>query len=551
MALRALGFKPSAVYRGGGVHIIAYRGAELDELLKAVTPALPSLHGLRDALAEFADAFKVVTREVVKKKFGVNWAYDVRNENFFKKLNEIIIMVENYVYRNIAVERGPLDTSGQLPKTVIRLKLGGKEIASINVYWTGKELYARFAGSRENAERLASVIKALGGEAVVKRIGRGWVVQLYTDGIIAIRHDGWLNAVRGFVDDLKGEGLISEDRHEQLVRDLEAGPNVVKLVSAEFTVYYTNKGIEIKYHTRNENPKNATVDALKARGLREGEHFTVTEQDRGYRISVVKEAYAKAVETLAHSGLKEGEHYTVDSEKREIHVKKEHKDTVVNALKGAGLEKGKHFTVKRGGRYVIHITYDGLREIQRMALSGDLEAERFIRELEDVLRRRYGDGAVEKLVEVLTPAREEGTAELPLMVYDDKGNVVARVVDLRYEFVENGNPVSQCAGRDCRLRVVVEYELPSGERRQFKMEWYWAEKREKKGQDTVTYYYEAARPTVKDEVEVAVLKTLTGKAKRGRVWLYADQLEALRRFKSLEDAVDQWRAGKPQKHEQN
>ncbi|WP_333639578.1 PaRep2b protein, partial [Pyrobaculum aerophilum] len=107
---------------------------------EALVPELPTLHGLRDALAEFADAFKVVTREVVKRKFGINWAYDVRNENFFKKLNEIIAMVENYVYRNIAVERGPLDTSGQWPKTVIRFKLGGEEAAHITVYWTGSKL---------------------------------------------------------------------------------------------------------------------------------------------------------------------------------------------------------------------------------------------------------------------------------------------------------------------------------------------------------------------------------------------------------------------------
>ncbi|RFA93515.1 hypothetical protein CGL51_12685 [Pyrobaculum aerophilum] len=548
--LRELGFKPSSVRRGGGPHIIVFRGDELKNLLEALTPALPALHELRDALAEFADAFKVVTREVIKKKFGVEWAYDMKNEMFFKKLEEVVTMAEDYIYKNLVVERGPLDTSGQLPKTIIRFKLGGEEIASINVYWS-EALIAQFTGSREKAEHLASIIRALGGEVEVKRIGKEWGIRLTTDGIIAIRHDGWLKGVRSFVDELHddkrhGKKLISDERYEKLIKDIEAGPNTVKFAGVEFSVYYVNKRITVEYHPTNEASKNAAVDALKARGLKEGVHFTVTTGGTGsYEIRITKEAYAKAVEATAQSGLKKGEHYVVYNRWRIIRVKEEYKDTAVNVLKGAGLEEGKDFTIRSGKQYEIYITSEGLREIQRMALKGDVDAERFIRELEDVLGRRYGDNAVKKLMEVLTPAREEGTAELPLPVRDDKGNIIARVVDLRYEFVENGNPVSHCAGKDCRLRVVVEYELPSGERRQLKTEWYWAEKREKKGQDTATYYYQIAVVTAKDDVEAAVLKSLTGRAKRGKVYLLASQLDALRRFKPLKDAVDQWRGGRP------
>ncbi|RFA98399.1 hypothetical protein CGL52_07150 [Pyrobaculum aerophilum] len=516
-------------------------------MLKALVPELPTLHKLRDALAEFADAFKVVMREVVKRKFGIDWAYDVRNEGFFKKLNEITTMADDYVYRNVTVERGPLDTSGQRPKAVIRFKLGGEEVAYINMYWTGRYLQATFAGSRERAERLASVIRAIGGEAEVKQEGAKWVVQLYTNGITAIRHDGWLSAVRGFVDELYGRRLIDKDRYKQLVRDIKAGPNTVKFAGVKLSVDYndTRNAIEVEYQPTSDASKNAAVDALKAKGLKEGVHFTVTTGGAGsYEIYIVKKAYAEAVKALAHSGLKESEHYTLRDKKHTIRVKKEHKDAVVNALKTAGLEEGKDFTVKWGGQYIIRLTYDGLREIQRMALSGDAEAERFIRELEDVLRRRYGQNAVNKLIEVLTPAREEG-AVVPLEARDERGNVVARVVDLRYEFVKNNQPVGQCAGEDCRLRIIVEYDA-GGERRQLKMEWYWGRVQEKKGDATVTYYYAIARQTVKDDVEAAVLKALTGKAKRGRVYLLADQLDALRRFKPLKDAVDQWRAGKPQ-----
>ena len=548
-ALRELGFKLSAVYPGRGAHYIAFRGAELDGLLKALVPALPTLHELKDALANFADEFTVVTREAIKRKFGIDWTYDMRNEMFFKKLEEIITMAEDYVYKHVTVERGSLDISASYPKAEIRFKLGGEEVAYIIMYWTGKVLHARFIGSRENAERLASIIRALGGEAEAKYIkGAGWTIQLTTNSITAIRHDGWLNAVKDFVKELYGKGLISEDRYKQLVREITTGPNTVKFAGVEFSVNYndTRNAIDVEYQPSSEASKNAAVNAIKARGLVEGVHFTVTERG-GYEIRVAGEFYAKALEALAQSGLKEKEHYAVNSEKRVIRVKEDRKDAVVNALKAAGLEEGKQFTVKRGGNYRIYITHDGLREIQRMALSGDTEAERFIRELEDVLRRRHGDDAVKKLREVLRPAREEGTADLPLAVRDDKGNIVARVVDLRYEFVENGKVVGQCAGKDCRLRIIVEYELPSGERRQLKMVWYWAKIQEQTGEGEKTYYIELAYSTIHDHVEAAVLKALTDKeAKRRKVQLSSGHLNAMQRFKKLKDAIDQWRKGRSQ-----
>ncbi len=160
------------------------------------------------------------------------------------------------------------------------------------------------------------------------------------------------------------------------------------------------------------------------------------------------------------------------------------------------------------------------------------------------MKRRHGDDAVNKLIEAFTPAREEGMVELPLPVYDDKGNIIVRVVDLKYEFVKGGQPVSHCAGRDCRLRIIAEYEV-GGERKQLKMEWYLAKKREKRGEATATHYFETAWLTVKNDIEAAVLKALTGRAKRGSVDLLADQLDDLRRFKPLKYAVDRWRRGKP------
>nr|WP_258871822.1 PaRep2b protein [Pyrobaculum aerophilum] len=190
-ALRELGFKPSTVYQSGNKDIIIFKGDVLNNLLKALIPAFPKLYELRDALAEFAGAFKAVTNEVVRANFNMEWAY--------------IAMAEGYLPNVVTVE-GTLDTSGSLPKAIIRLRIG-KVMAHMNMYWTGG-VRAQFAGSRKEAERLASIIRALGGEVKTKQKRTGWVVQLNTDGITAIRHDKWLNAVRGFVEELYKNGEI-------------------------------------------------------------------------------------------------------------------------------------------------------------------------------------------------------------------------------------------------------------------------------------------------------------------------------------------------------
>ncbi len=108
-ALRELGFKPSTVYQSGNEDIIIFKGDVLNNLLKALITAFPKLYELRDALAEFAGAFKVVTNEVVRANFNMEWAY--------------IAMAEGYLSNVVTVE-GTLDTSGSLPKTVIRFRIG-------------------------------------------------------------------------------------------------------------------------------------------------------------------------------------------------------------------------------------------------------------------------------------------------------------------------------------------------------------------------------------------------------------------------------------------
>ncbi|MEM4732536.1 MAG: PaRep2b protein [Desulfurococcaceae archaeon] len=438
-------------------------------------------------------------------------------DNIYIKVKKMLEVAKEYA-NALEVERDQLDTRGMRPKTKIRFKMGNKTVAHISLYWDGESLRAIFPGSRENAERLASIIKTLGGKAEIKQRRAGWTVELYTDGITTIRHSGWLNAVRSFIEELHNKRLISDERYEQLIKDIIAGPNTVEFAGVKFSVYYRKREdksdeIIVVYQPMKDTAKDAAVNSLSARGLREGEHFTVKE--------------------------KSGEYV--------IRVKRGHRGAVVEALKAAGLREGKDFTEEGNKVYTIRITSKGLQEIYRMALRGDKEAVRFIREVEDALKRWYGQNAVERLRDILRPVRGEDTIDLPVPVSDKNGNVVARIVNLKYEFIRDGNPVDHCQNVGCRLRITVEYEtVAEGERDQVVAEWYWKEKRLKTKQGIVTHYYETAVLSVKDDIKVAVLKTLTGReVEKGRVELTARDLEAMRRFKAIKDAIDQWRKGRP------
>ncbi|WP_309544107.1 PaRep2b protein [Pyrobaculum aerophilum] len=71
-------------------------------------------------------------------------------------------------------------------------------------------------------------------------------------------------------------------------RPITARPSVVKFAGVEFSVYYKGNIIEVVYRPGSEASKNAAVNALRARGLREGERFTVTTRGSGRTQSVLR-----------------------------------------------------------------------------------------------------------------------------------------------------------------------------------------------------------------------------------------------------------------------
>nr|WP_264357573.1 MULTISPECIES: PaRep2b protein [Pyrobaculum] len=82
---------------------------------------------------------------------------------------------------------------------------------------------------------------------------------------------------------------------------MNAEPNVAELAGIKFSVAdERRKGVETsEYRPRRDLSKDVAVETLKAKGLKEGKHFTAaTKGAKRYEIRITDGAYAKAVEAL-------------------------------------------------------------------------------------------------------------------------------------------------------------------------------------------------------------------------------------------------------------
>ena len=205
-------------------------------------------------------------------------------DHLFKKTQKLRRYVEEYV-KSIRIEhiiRGD-------KATVYFRDEAGNEIAHINIRWNGRSLLAYFNGARKTAERLTAVLNALGASAEAREDGARQSVKLYTDSITAIRHPDWLNAVRALVEELYKNGKIDEKQRDKLLREIEAGPNVVEVAGVELGVRLdveiesgkSKKKLVIKYNQSSPDAHEAAVKALKAAGFEEGIHFTAKRPEGG------------------------------------------------------------------------------------------------------------------------------------------------------------------------------------------------------------------------------------------------------------------------------
>ena len=193
--------------------------------------------------------------------------------------------MEEYANR-LRIEYTLYSPQGVDPWVEVRFKdERGNEVAHINIRWYHNKLHAFFNGAREKAERLASILNALGANAEAKEHDGGWRVELTTGHITAIRRVEWLEAVRALVEELYRRGLINEEKRDRLLKEISAGPNTIEIAGVEMSVGRVTVGkskvLIIRYQPTSPTAFDAAVKALRDAGFVEGVHFTAKKPEGG------------------------------------------------------------------------------------------------------------------------------------------------------------------------------------------------------------------------------------------------------------------------------
>jgi len=217
------------------------------------------------------------------------WRFGIENglyaDHILNKLEGIRKYVEEYANR-LRIEYTLYSLPGVDPWVEVRFKDEREnEIAHINIRWYHNKLHAFFNGAREKAERLASILNALGASVEAKELDGKWRVDLTTDSITAIRRAEWLEAVRALVEELHKRGIVNEEQRDRLLKEIIAGPNTIEIAGVELNVRQESVGksktLEVMYKPRSPTAFNAAVKALRDAGFVEGVHFTAKKPEGG------------------------------------------------------------------------------------------------------------------------------------------------------------------------------------------------------------------------------------------------------------------------------
>lgn len=135
------------------------------------------------------------------------------------------------------------------------------------------------------AERLASILNALGLKAEAKKRSNAWFIELATGSIVAIRRREWVEALRAYVEELYRHKVIDEKKRERLLKEIERGPKKVEIAGVEFNVRAKksrgSRYLEIVCEPVSDHTFYDSVDKLKKAGFIEGIHFTVMKPEGG------------------------------------------------------------------------------------------------------------------------------------------------------------------------------------------------------------------------------------------------------------------------------
>ncbi|MEM0277520.1 PaRep2b protein [Pyrobaculum sp.] len=116
--------------------------------------------------------------------------------------------------------------------------------------------------------------------------------------------------MKALVEELHQRGVISNEKRDELIKEIEAGPNAVEIAGVEMSVTTAeranSKWLLIRYKPTSEKAFDAAVKALREAGFEEGVHFTAKKPEKGEQgyISLKIPAGLWKLEELARQGVK-------------------------------------------------------------------------------------------------------------------------------------------------------------------------------------------------------------------------------------------------------
>lgn len=136
------------------------------------------------------------------------------------------------------------------------------------------------SAERERAEVAAYLLRLMGVEAEVKRVGRRWYVAATTDELAAGREE-LRDVLAGIVREAKERGYVGAETAERWLEKLEKGVPKPPAGWPKFRIAYRSGGLSIEYATTSEEKLKACAQRLGGLGLEEGVHFATGRRSDG------------------------------------------------------------------------------------------------------------------------------------------------------------------------------------------------------------------------------------------------------------------------------
>ncbi|MFZ8838704.1 MAG: PaRep2b protein [Pyrobaculum sp.] len=156
----------------------------------------------------------------------------------------------------------------------------GASTAEYNVYLLNDIRLIFQSADRSRVERAAGLLRRVGVDAEVKKMGWVWYVQAYTD-ILATGREELKKAVADIVREAAARGWVDGRRAERWLKKLERG-SAVRRGWPKYLVRVMRSGaLEIRFASTNPGNIEREAQRLKAMGLEEGRHFTVKRPEEG------------------------------------------------------------------------------------------------------------------------------------------------------------------------------------------------------------------------------------------------------------------------------